>query len=86
MVKSITDAPKKTNYLVKGDGESILTLSQWCKQNKVKYNTIQARIWREGHSVSGSGLAILDLEGEHKHLFEKVRCRGRRKAEEGVEG
>lgn len=78
MAKSIIISPKKTNYLVFPEFGPPQPLALWCKMRGVKYNTIQARIWRAGMSLSADGLVFLYPDGEHKDLLKgKVKSRGR---------
>jgi hypothetical protein len=78
MNKSISNAPKKTSYLVVANFCLPTPLATWCSARGVKYNTIQTRIWRAGLSLSATGVVYLYPDGEHKDLLRgKVKRRGR---------
>lgn len=73
MKKSITAVPPKTVFVCNDPKLGFVPLAYWCKKHRVKYNTIQARLWRAGFSGNEVGLVMLDVVGTHKEFFEKVR-------------
>jgi hypothetical protein len=80
MTTSISKIPKRTTFVVKDKRHGIIPLNFWCKENGIKYNTVQARAWRAGLSGNAIGLVELDPYGEHREIFKKVRLNNGAKA------
>lgn len=69
MTTPIDRAPRRTTFFVKDKKLGVVPLSYWCQVNGVKYNTIQARVWRAGLSCEATGFVTLNADKEHKELL-----------------